>query len=111
MIRNIALGICAVLIFVTFVQAHGGGAHLMGTITAVDAKSVTIKDKDGKAIVVNLDKATKFVREKKAASTGDLKVGERVVIHAKMDEKTKAYTAEEVDLGAAAAATTAKKKQ
>ena len=109
MIRNIALGICAVLIFVTFAQAHGGGAHLMGTITAVDAHSVTIKDKDGKTVTVNFDSATKFVRDKKAASTSDLKVGMRVVIHAKQDEKTKAYTAEEVDLGAAAPAKSGKK--
>jgi len=110
MIRKIALGICAIFVFATLVQAHGGGAHLMGTITAVDAKTVTIKDKDGKTIAVNLDKETKYVRDKRPASTADLKVGTRVVIHAKMDEKTKAYTAQEVDLAAATATTTAKKQ-
>jgi hypothetical protein len=84
--------------------AHGDYTHLMGTVTAVAADTVTIKDTAGKSVVVNLSKTVKFLQNKKAVTKDDLKVGTRVVIDAKMDEKTKAYTADEVTIGAAKAA-------
>src|SRR5262245_12413845 len=103
MIRKLASVICAIIVFASLLQAHGNATHLMGTVTAVDAQSVTIKDQAGKSIVVTLDKTTKYIRDKKPASTGDLKIGTRVVIDAKMDAKTKAYTAEQIQLGTEAA--------
>jgi hypothetical protein len=69
----------------------------------MDKDSITVTDKDGKTIVIGLEKTTKYVKDKKPAAMGDLKVGTRVVIDAHQDEKTKAYKAEEVQIGAAPA--------
>ncbi len=83
--------------------AHGGATHLAGTVTAVNPTTVTIKMQDGKSETVMLEKATKYLNVKKAATAADLKVGARVVIDAKMDEKMKMYKAEEVTIGVATA--------
>jgi len=88
--------------------AHGNATHLMGTVTAVGKDTVTIKDKDGKPVVVMLEKSTKYLKDKKPATIGEMRVGTRVVIDAEMDQKMKMYAAEEIQLGTAAA-TPAKK--
>ena len=80
--------------------AHGNATHLMGTVTAVGKDTVTIQDKDGKSVVVTLEKTTKYFKNKKAATIADMTVGTRVVIDAEMDQKTKMYTAEEIQVGA-----------
>ena len=85
---------------VSIVLAHGNATHLMGTVTAVGKDTVTIKDKDGKSVVVMLEKTTKFLKDKKPAAAGDMKVGTRVVIDAEMNAKMKMYSAEEIQLGA-----------
>ena len=112
MFKQIAISLCAIFVFAALAQAHPGSTHLMGTVTAVDAQTVTIKDKAGKSIVVMLDKSTKYSKDKKPVSNTELKVGMRVVIEAKMDQQMKMYTAEQVQLGAASstAKTTPKKK-
>src|SRR5262245_13107823 len=104
------LTICAVtaVLSVGLLLAHGNATHLMGTVTAVGTDTVTIQDKDGKSIVVKLEKDTKYFRNKKPVTVGDMKVGTRVVIDAEMDQKTKMYAAEEIQLGAAEAAATKK---
>jgi len=89
--------------------AHGNATHLMGTVTAVGKDSVTIQDKDGKSVVVTLEKDTKYFKSKKPAAAADMKVGTRVVIDAEMDQKTKKYSAEEINLGTAEAASPAAK--
>jgi Domain of unknown function (DUF5666) len=84
--------------------AHGNATHLMGTVTAVSKDTVTIQDKGGKSVVVMLEKDTKYLKNNKPAAAADLKVGTRVVIDARMDQKMKMYTAEEIQLGAGASA-------
>ena len=81
--------------------AHGNATHIIGTVTAVDANHVTVKTQDGKSETVTLEKATKYQSGSNAGTVADLKVGVRVVIDAKMDEKKKAYMAEEVRIGTA----------
>ena len=73
---------------------------LTGTVTAVTTDVVTIKDKDGKSTMIMLDKATKYVKDKKAATTADVKVGTSVTIEAKMDTVMKMYTAQQVEVAA-----------
>jgi hypothetical protein len=97
------------VLFVGMLLAHGNATHLMGTVTAVGKDSVTIQDKDGKSVVVTLEKDTKYFKAKKPATTADMKVGTRVVIDAEMDQKTKKYSAEEINLGTAEAASPAAK--
>ena|SRR5437868_13959521 len=79
--------------------AHGNATHLMGTVTAVGKDTVTIQDKDGKPLVVMLEKTTKYFKSKKPASIDEMKIGTRVVIDAEMNQKMKMYSAEEIQIG------------
>ena len=98
-IRLVVLCSLNILLSAALLQAHGEATHLMGTVTAVTADTVAIKDTAGKSVVVMLAKTTKYLKDKKAAVIGDLKVGTRVMINATMDEKMKMYTAGDVQLG------------
>ena len=102
---------CLLSIFVmaVVVFAHGDATHLAGTVTAVAKDTVTLKLQTGKSEVVMLEKGTKYLNGTKAAAPADLKVGVRVVIDAKMNEKMKMYTAEEIRIGVAEKAAAAKK--
>src|SRR6266480_4402046 len=81
--------------------AQAPATKLTGTVTAVTTDVVTIKDKDGKSTMVMLDKTTKYLKDKKAATTADVKVGTSVTIDAKMDTAMKMYTAQQVEVAAA----------
>ena len=89
--------------------AQTPGTKLTGTVTAVTTDVVTIKDKDGKSTMVMLDKATKYVKDKKAATTADVKVGTSVTIDARMDTAMNMYTAQQVDVAATVTIPDAKK--
>ena len=91
-----------ILLFAALLAAHG--EPVLGTVTAVGKDTVTIKDKAGKTVVIMLEKNTKYLINKKAATLADLKVGSRVSIDAHNDEKMKMLSAEEVEIGAPAAA-------
>ncbi|HYR83059.1 MAG TPA: DUF5666 domain-containing protein [Terriglobia bacterium] len=110
MLKKLAVCSLAILFFAALLQAHGNATHLAGTVTAVDGSHVTIQDKAGKSIVVKLDKTTKYLKAKKPVAASDMQVGSRVVIDATMDEKTKTYSAEEIQVGVAAATAAAKPK-
>jgi co-chaperonin GroES (HSP10) len=71
----------------------------MGAVTAVKPDMVTIKTQNGKSEIVALEKTTKYMKDGKQAKSADLKVGDTIMINAKMDAKTKKYAAEEVTLG------------
>ena len=98
--RLIAIAISLVFV-TTLALAHGEATHLLGTVTAASANTVTIKMQNGKSETVMLEKVTKYLSGTKAATAADLKVGTRVMIEATMDEKMKMYTAEEIKIGAA----------
>ena len=103
MYKSLVITLSALLLISTLLLAHG--APILGTVTAVDKDSITVTtEKDGKTVVIGLEKTTKYLKDKKPATMGDIKVGTRVVIDAHMDEKTKSYKAEEVQIGAAAPA-------
>jgi hypothetical protein len=82
---------------------------LTGTVSAVSTDVVTIKDKDGKPTMVMLDKSTKYVKDKKAVTAADVKVGATITIEAKMDTAMNMYTAQQVDVTAATVAVPAGK--
>ena len=100
MAKSLAFSLIAVLFLTTLLIAHG--APLIGTVTAVNKDSITITDKDGKSIVVGLEKATKYLKDKKPTTMDEIKVGSRVAIDAHMDEKTKSYKADSVQIGVSA---------
>ena len=100
MFKGFMAFLITLFLFSGFVLAQDGATHLMGTVTAVKPDTVTIKMQDGKTEMVMLEKTTKYMKDDKPAKTTDLKVGDSVMINAKMDTKMKMYTASEVMLGA-----------
>ncbi len=63
--------------------AHPGMEHVMGTVAAVTENSITVETVKHTKVTVLLDPSTKFTNSNASASLKDLKVGDRVVIHAK----------------------------
>ena len=100
MLRRLGACLTTLLVCSGLILAQSGATHLMGTVTAVKPDTVTIKMQDGKSETVMLEKATKYTKDEKPAKMAELKVGDSVMISAKMDTKMKMYTAEEVMLGA-----------
>lgn len=72
-----------ILILSTIVLAHGDQQHVMGTVTKIDSGSITVKTTTGEVKVVMVLPTTKFVRGSAAVTAQDVRVGDRVVIHAK----------------------------
>lgn len=82
------------------------GHKVMGTVTAVDASHLEVKDKAGKTVSIALTAETKYRKPgatatapAQAAAAADVKVGQRVVVSVK--EEGEKMTATEVMLGAA----------
>ena len=85
------------------VLAHEGHEHkVMGTLTMAAADHVMLKDKDGKDVMVKVNKDTK-VKAKPAVKVEEIKVGTRIVVTA-VEEKDKSMTAKSIEVGAAPAA-------
>ena len=63
--------------------AHGGEEHVIGTVSSVSAASISVKASTGKVTTVAVVPESKFTKDKASATVADLKVGYRVVIHAK----------------------------
>jgi len=63
-------------------HAHGGMIHVMGTVTGMTDKSVTVETTDKKTVEVLFADTTTFVNGSKPADRKELKIGDRVVIHA-----------------------------
>jgi len=73
-------------------RAHGGMIHVMGTVTAVTDHSVTVETTDKKSVEVFLTDTTTYMDGSKPSSKNELKVGDRVVIHAvKVKEALQAH--------------------
>ena len=80
--------------------AHGKEQHVMGKVTAMTDMSITVQTKAKDPVTVYTMAETKYEKSGAAASMKDLKVGDRVVIHAgKMGDK---LMANEVQFGVGA---------
>jgi hypothetical protein len=79
--------ICLAVLLTALLFAHNGMEHVMGTVTAVSDSSVTVETVAHKSVTVLLDPSTKFIHNNAQSMPKDLKVGDRVVIHAKTDPK------------------------
>jgi preprotein translocase subunit YajC len=53
---------------------------IAGTITAIDAHSITLKTRDGQTAQVALDDKTQYRKGREAAALGDFKVGDMVFV-------------------------------
>lgn len=87
--------------------AHGGEEHVTGTVAKISDASVTVKTAAGKSVEVGFDAKTTYTRAKKTIAKTDIKVGDKIVIHAvEVNEK---LTAKTVEIGSATPAKTAPK--
>ncbi|MCI0574466.1 MAG: DUF5666 domain-containing protein [Myxococcaceae bacterium] len=66
----------------TVALAHGGGEHVMGTVKSIDATTLSVETKEGKQVTFHVDAQTQFEKSGAKTTVGDVKVGERVVVHA-----------------------------
>ena len=64
------------------VHAHGGMIHVMGTVTGMTDHSITVESTDKKTVEVQFTDSTTFMNGSNPGDRKDLKVGDRVVIHA-----------------------------
>jgi hypothetical protein len=72
--------------------AHGNMDHILGTVTSIAGNVITV-EKDGKLTEILLATFTTYETNGQPGKQGDLRVGDRVVIHAtKMNDKETAHT-------------------
>ncbi len=77
--------------------AHGKEKHVMGTVTSISDGSITVETTAKKSVTVEVSDKTKFEKSDAAATPKDLKVGDKVVIHA--DASGDKLVANEVHFG------------
>ena len=81
-------------------RAHEGMIHVIGVVTALTDKSIAVQTTDNKSVAVVLADTTSYEKSKKAATHADLRVGDRIVIHAmKMNGVLQAHTVEFSEAG------------
>src|SRR5436853_5689170 len=96
------LAIVSLALLPTIATAHGGEEHVTGTVTKISDTFVAVKTTAGKSVEIGVDAKTIYARGKKPIQKTDIKVGDRIVIHAaEVNEKLVART---VEIGAATAA-------
>lgn len=62
--------------------AHGTEKHVMGKVTSISDNSITVETTSKQSVTVEVNDQTKFEKSGTAATLKDLKVGDKVVIHA-----------------------------
>jgi cell division protein FtsL len=86
--KRIILLVAMLVVTAGAVSAHGKEQHVMGKVTAMTDSSITVQTKSKERVTVYTMAETKYEKSGTAASLKDLKVGDRVVIHAdKMGDK------------------------
>ena len=80
--KKAILAISTALLLATLAWAHDNQQHVMGTVSKIDGSSISVKAADGAEKTIMVMDATKFVKNGTAATLKDVKVGDRVVIHA-----------------------------
>lgn len=83
----------AVLMISSFAVAHGNEQHVLGTVSQISGNSITVKTVKGQTVTVDVTGRTEFTKSGTKSALSDLKVGDRVVIHAKQNKgKLEAHT-------------------
>src|SRR6266496_2815626 len=80
--------------------AHGKEKHVMGTVTNISENSITVETTAKKSVSVEVTDKTKFEKSGSPATIKDLKVGDKVVVHADVSDNK--LVANEVQFGAKA---------
>jgi hypothetical protein len=63
--------------------AHEHADRALGTVERVSGEEIVLKGRDGHPVTFAVTPDTRFLRGGKAAKPGDVKVGERAVVHGK----------------------------
>jgi ribosomal protein S1 len=77
---------------------HGKEKHVMGTVTSISDSSITVETTAKKSVSIDVSDNTKFRKSGSPATLKDLKVGDKVVVHA--DVSGDKLVANEVHFGA-----------
>jgi hypothetical protein len=95
-----AVAILAMVGLTGRVSGHEGHEHkVMGTVLAIDEKTIEVQSADRKQVSAVLSSKTKYLRDKTPAARTDVMVGERVVIVV-VEDPHKVQNVKEVLLGA-----------
>ncbi len=78
--------------------AHGVAEHVIGFVKAITPASITVENEKHEMVTVLLRPTTGVKENGGKGKIGDLKVGDRVVIHAE-ENKADKLEAEEVEFG------------
>jgi hypothetical protein len=84
MYRKSLLLLVVSLLSAPLLSAHGNEKHVLGTVTAIAAGAISVETTSHQVQTVQITSETKFVRSGSRSSLNELKVGDRVVIHAKL---------------------------
>jgi hypothetical protein len=92
MTRKLLMFVCIALL-ASAVFPHGNEQHVSGTVTKISQDSVTVQTVDKTLVEVKIVSDTIFTKNDTPAGLKDLRVGDRVVIHAKkVDDHLQAHT-------------------
>lgn len=93
------VAIWMLLILAASAWAHGDEQHVVGIVSKADGINITVKTQDGSLKTVMVTSETKYLKANSTAKRDDVKIGDRVVIHAK--KMGDMLHATEVKIGAA----------
>jgi len=79
--RQIA-ALTGLMILATLAFGHGDVQHILGTVTEVSDRSITVETINHQKVTVAIGATTKFMKGKAAGTLKDVKSGYRVVIDA-----------------------------
>jgi hypothetical protein len=82
--------------------AHEGAEHVIGMVKSIAPGSLTVETMKHETMTIMLTPKTEVMKSKAKGDIKDLKVGDRVVVHAAHGKA--GLEAQEVDFGAAPAA-------
>lgn len=90
--RKISAIATTILLFAFLAFAHGNEEHVIGTVASISKTSITVHTTKNETKEVAITDKTTFETQKGPAKAEDVKVGDRVVIHAdKQGEKLVAH--------------------
>ncbi len=80
--KRLAVVVVVLVFTVGMALAHGNEQQIMGKVINISGNSITVETVKKETKTVEFTSETKFVKSGSPASVKDLKVGDRVVIHA-----------------------------
>lgn len=97
--KRVTIGLLLALVCAAAPLAHEGhDDQVLGTVAAIEDRSISIRTKDGKTVAIELDGETVVLRGEQKVSSADVVVGERAVVS--VASKAGKHVATRIRLGA-----------